>query len=356
MNIGLYTEVLRNIKNGIGNYAYTLTKELIKIDKKNKYLLLKSQYIENPFKNIRQISIYHNYFFPLMLARNSFSQRFKDIDLFHFPSHQVCFYNNLLKKSIITIHDLTPLIFPEFHKMNSAVYFKYGLKPILKKSKVILADSENTKQDIIKYYRIEDEKIHVVYLGIDNTFRKLKMNNLSRFNLREKEYILFVGTLEPRKNIINMLKAYRTLQLKEKLVLISGPGWKNEELIKLCLETKNVEIIGNKTQEELIALYNGAKFLLYPSFYEGFGLPLVEAMACGCPVITSNTSSMPEVVGKAGVLINPYKIEEIADAIKLLNEDDKLRRTLSKVGLIQAQKFTSENMARNTLKVYEEKE
>jgi glycosyltransferase involved in cell wall biosynthesis len=233
-----------------------------------------------------------------------------------------------------------------------------------RKASKIIAISENTKKDIIDYFRIDEEKIRVIYLGVDRQFSPQPDTNevgvLSKYNL-PRGYILSVGTLEPRKNILRLINAYKmvasTGEPVPKLVIVGGQGWRNEDLGKLVRESglaDRVVLVGYVPDEDLPTLYRNAAVFVYPSLYEGFGLPPLEAMACGTPVITSNISSIPEVVGDAAILIDPYNTTEIAQAIASVLNNKELRDRLKMNGLVRSNLFSWDKTARETLKLYQE--
>jgi glycosyltransferase involved in cell wall biosynthesis len=233
-----------------------------------------------------------------------------------------------------------------------------------RKASKIIAISENTKKDIIDYFGIDEEKIRVIYLGVDRQFSPQpdmdEVGVLSKYNL-PSGYILSVGTLEPRKNLIRLINAYKMVASSgepvPKLVIVGGQGWGDEELGKVVRESGLIDLViltGYVPDEDLPALYRNTTVFVYPSLYEGFGLPPLEAMACGTPVITSNVSSLPEVVGDAAILIDPYNTTEIAQAIASVLKDKELRERLRMNGLARSNLFSWDKTARETLKLYQE--
>ena len=218
---------------------------------------------------------------------------------------------------------------------------------------------------MVKYLHIPDDKISVIQNAADEQFRPVTLRDPEKQRLEQTyripgPFLLFVGTLEPRKNIPALLKAYHTVRsrgIPHKLVIAGNTGWKYEEIFaqldRLNLR-KDVIFTGYVPDSDLILLYNLADIFIYPSLYEGFGLPLLEAMACGTPVISSDVSSIPEVVGKAGILVDPTSTDRIADAIETLVRDENYRRELRHSGLIQAKRFSWERTAQQTWSVYEE--
>jgi glycosyltransferase involved in cell wall biosynthesis len=238
------------------------------------------------------------------------------------------------------------------------------MKASARKADSIIAVSENTKKDVIKFYGIVPDKVKVIHLGVDSNFSPIKNENddsvLRRYNLKPG-YILNVGTLEPRKNIVRLLEAYRLiaadLSYAPQLVIAGGKGWLSEDINKYIdssgLKAK-VVLTGYVPETDLPSLYRGAAVFAYPSLYEGFGLPPLEAMASGVPVVSSNISSIPEVVGKAGLLVDPCRIDEIARAVIMALEDDGLRDRMINDGLKRSGQFSWENTAKKTVDLYEE--
>jgi glycosyltransferase involved in cell wall biosynthesis len=257
--------------------------------------------------------------------------------------------------TVTTVHDLTPLKFPQAFEKKTINSFKRSLYWVKKKTGFIIVDSNSTKKDLIKQ-GYKKEKIKTVYLGISDKFkpeeeREIIEKTKRKYNI-EGEYILSVGTLEPRKNIKRVIKAYKSLsrETKErlKLVLVGRYGW-GERVNK---KDPGIVITGFVDDNDLPVLYSAATIFVYPSLYEGFGLPVVEAMACGTPVITSNTSSLPELTGNAALLVDPKNILQITKSMEKLAKDKALCQKLIKKGLMQAKKFSWKETARETLKIY----
>jgi len=264
-----------------------------------------------------------------------------------------------LQPAIVTCHDIIPLI---FYNNIKKLKFRYSISGIKNADKII-ADSYNTKQDIISYFKIPDEKIKVIYLAADKIFQPLDKVIISKIKQKynfDFPLILYVGTLEPRKNIPTLIKAFCKLK-KEGLphiLLVTGKKdgkyKKIFEMVKRLNLQKDTIFTGYVPEEDLPAIYNAADLFVYPSLYEGFGLPPLEAMACGTPVITSNTSSFPEVVGDAGIMVKPHDVDELAKVMYEVLTNDGLREDMIKKGLKQAKKFSWKKCAKETLEVYQE--
>jgi glycosyltransferase involved in cell wall biosynthesis len=266
--------------------------------------------------------------------------------------------------SVMVVHDLTRYLFPEFFKFNPVqkILDRLAYPAMLRRYDHLLAVSQSTRQDLIRLFKMDGSKITVVYHGAERDLRirdkdAVEKSLLQTYGLKPP-FILFLGTLEPRKNIPTLLKAYADIreQIPHDLVLVGPQGWKWEpifEAIKKWNIESRVHWVGYVPDQERVLFYNGADFLVYPSWYEGFGMPLLEAMQCGCPVIASNVSAMPEVLGEAGLLIDPGQPEDLRQAMLRMALEPELREKLKKAGLMQSEKFSWEESARLTLEVFE---
>ena len=232
----------------------------------------------------------------------------------------------------------------------------------------IITISDFTKNELINYTNISPNKIKTIYLGVDNQFKQLSSKEIEDIRMEYKlpnSYILYVGSEQSRKNFISIIKALYNLKkkynLKDLKLIKAGRSQIHDsqrnkifDLIKELNLEKDIIFTNYVSEEYLVKLYNAADIFVYPSLYEGFGLPPLEAMACGCPVITSNTSSLPEVVGDAGIMINPYDIDSLTESIHKILADNDLKKELSKKSLERAKFFNWKKTADQTLEVYEE--
>lgn len=249
----------------------------------------------------------------------------ENIDVLHVPHYNVpIFYRG---KMIVTIHDLTHLLFPEFLPNKLAyLYAKFMMWIGIKKANKVITVSENTKKDILKFFKVNPDKIEVVYLGVGDEFVKKEKKDIEylyeRFNIpRDKRILMYVGNLKPHKNLERLLEAYSKISIIENTcLLLVGKAFDKytvlEDREKELNIDKNVIHTGIVTQEELVDLYNLSDLFVFPSLYEGFGLPILEALACGTNVICSNSSSIPEVGGDVVEYFDPYSIEEMANKIE----------------------------------------
>jgi glycosyltransferase involved in cell wall biosynthesis len=265
-------------------------------------------------------------------------------------------------RSVITVHDLAFLLYPHFLTKESARYYGH-IDQAVRWTDHIIAVSESTKRDTIQHLGVPEEKITVVHEAANPIFRPLDRQE-AREEVRNRHgvdgpYVLFVSTIEPRKNVPSLVRAIHQLMecYKEdiRLVLAGGRGWLFEDAFAAVEELNlngQVHFLGRVSSEDLLYLYNAAEMLAHPAFYEGFGLPPLEAMACGLPVVVANVASLPEVVGDAGLLIDPHDVDELTVAMWRLLNDAALRQEMQVKGLTQARRFSWERAARETMAIY----
>jgi len=249
----------------------------------------------------------------------------------------------------LVVHDLGFLHRPEAYKKTHVSFLKRNTPKFLKKAKHIVTVSEFSKNDILKHYKIEAAKIDVVYNGVKDIFRSLSFdekNAVKEKYTEGKEYFLYLGAIQPRKNLVNLLKAFsifkKRLQSNMKLVIAGRVAWKNEEFLQLIKTYKyraDVILTGYLPEENLPLLVGSAYALVYPSFFEGFGVPVAEAMKCEVPVLTSEKTSMQEVSGEAGLFFNPNDHADIADKMMLIYKDENLRKQLIEKGKLMAGQY-----------------
>lgn len=373
-------------KTGTENYSYQLLKALARVDKTNKYLVFLrpgskikiEDWPENfSFQEIKLV----RFWTQIGLALKTFTEQ---MDLLFIPSHTLPIIRNSSLKTVITVHDLGAEFLPQMHQIKQRIYLNWITHQQLKTATKIIAVSEATKKDLIQKASIKKEKIKVIHEGVNDFIAKplpddTVLNTLSKLKLSKKGYFLFVGTIQPRKNLARLIKAfalfrekYKVLSIKGKgktntpiipntntisLVLAGQKGWLSDQIYqlpkKLEIESK-VRFLGRVDNQTLKALYQGCLALTFPSLFEGFGLPIVEAMVLKAPVITSNISSMPEVVGDAAILLNPYNEKEIENSMRKIYLDKKLQKKLIQKGSKQVKKFSWTNAAKDTLKLFEE--
>jgi len=267
--------------------------------------------------------------------------------------------------SVVSILDMTWFLMPEMHTRVKGAYFRVMIPRRFRRAARVIAISHATKSDIVRMLDIPDPKVVVTHLGVNLTvFQPNRANGYEqileeRYGVR-RPYVLYVGKIEPRKNPVTLIEAFDRISDKfpdHHLVLAGNRGWDYEAVYTAAAAARHREWIrftGFVSEADLPALYAGADLFVYPSSYEGFGFPVLEAMACGAPVITSNVSSLPEVAGDAALLVNPLDVGELAAAMERILSDPTLREVLRVRGLEQARRFTWEETARRTLQVYEE--
>jgi glycosyltransferase involved in cell wall biosynthesis len=264
-------------------------------------------------------------------------------------------------KSLVTIHDLSFVRVPETASPSLKKYLDVVVPRSIERATHIHAVSEATRQDIITLYNTPPSKISVIFNAVESRFKPTEMPKdlLAKYQIPDVPYIVTVGTVQPRKNYSRLVKALVELRKNHDvhLVVAGGRGWLEDEFYATIRDTHMtdyVHVTGFVADEDLPALYSGAICMAFPSLYEGFGIPVLEAMGCGVPVVSSNTSSLPEVAEDAALLVDPYSTDEIHNALERVITDQSLRKTLIECGLIQAKKFTWENSAMQLQALYEQ--
>lgn len=280
-------------------------------------------------------------------------------ELLHMPANVAPIFVSC--RMVATIHDTTVLLFPKKFPLWHRYYTRLMMTFTTKKAAKIITVSNQSKNDIINLLKVNPNKIHVVYHGVSSIFQQVPQTEIDR--IRNKyglsNFILTVGSLEPRKNITRIITAFARLRSEGYtgiLVHVGPKGWLSEKNVRTLVSQLNLEdcirFLGYVPLEDLVSLYNAAQILVYPSLYEGFGFPIIEAMACRCPVITSNISSMPEVAGDAALFIDPYNVEMLYRAMYRIWKEPDLTNDLVEKGLQRARVFSWERCAQETLSVY----
>ena len=353
MKIAIDAQTTLGQKTGFGFYVKNLVEALAKVDPQNQYILLKPA-TEKDFSTLKRWW-WDQVVFPEKAKKAG-------VDLLHQPWFSApIFYPG---KLIVTCHDLISVFFPENLPLASRLFYSRWMPFSYRKAMLIIADSEHTKRDLMSLLQIPEAKIRVIHLAVSKDFRPIK-NRVKLAQVQKKyqtgsKYLLHVGTIEPRKHLEFLVKAYALAfreGIEENLVITGKRGWYYDGLLRLVEDFnlgKKVKFTGYVEEGDLSALYAGAKAFVFPSLYEGFGLPPLEAMACGTPVISSSTSSLPEVIGQAGILLPPKDERLWAKNILKVIKDKSLARTFRELGLRQAKKFTWATTARKTVEVYQE--
>lgn len=361
--IGIDIREASGEKTGKGWYTFHIVQALLEKDLKNKYILYTKSKVPgfDKFKNI-EVRVINGR--GMFWHRNVIKDTKKEgINIFFAPTSYIipAFLPQNIK-SIFTVHDLVAFLFPKNHNKKAVIIEKLCLKKALKKADKVLAVSENTKHDLISRFKISGKNIDVIPCAAGDVFKQIESESLQKFiketNLPNK-FFLSVGTLIPRKNYTKLLQAFIKLHKKYPnchLIIVGGQGWDYENIYQIIREnfiSKNVHLLGYLSNKSLVKLYNLALGLVFPSLYEGFGIPPLEAFKCGCPVIASNTSSIPEVVGDAALKIDPTDSQSIYLAMEKFLQDSDLRDELKEKGFKQAEKFSWEISAGELLKIIE---
>ncbi len=355
---------------GIGRYTFELAHALVRDSQECEFLIYSTHFNDSAEKTERFESFARKNVklkrlkipgkckeFWWGIPLNILGRFLEDADVLFAPS----FFEvqlGLKIPQVVTIHDMATFIFPEQRGRRLSKYLSKRTVAVCKKAKSILSVSDSTKRDIVKYLKLSEDLVHRTYPGLN----ELSEPSISLpLELEQKQYILCVGTVEPRKNLGGLFKAYVLLpedvQRKYKLVVCGGKGWNDSEIYELAkplVDAKKLVFTGFVSDRDLAKLYEDAFLFIYPSLYEGFGLPVIEAMSFGLPVVTSNISSMPEAAGDAGLLIDPSSPKSISDAMLRIMEEDQLRKKMSRQSLQQSQKFSWRTCARETLRVIED--
>jgi len=396
MKIGIDIRVLaKGTRTGVEEYTINLLSNLLPINNNIRYQLFYNAYqkvnlnynwISLSNVELNDFKIPNRFFFISSRYFNSpkIDKLLGGLDVYFNPHFFIAPVSQRCKK-IITFHDLSFKHYPEFFSWRKRLWQKFLMdtKKEAQKADKIIAVSESTKSDLINFYKIKPDKIKVIYSGVGKQFKPLFCHSersegsrgseatrelirdssatpqndrviRKKYNLPER-FILYFGTIEPRKNIIGLIKAFELLKDKDcRLVIAGAKGWLYQDIFKVANKSKkrkDIIFTGFVEESDKPALYNLSELFVYPSFFEGFGFPPLEAMACGIPTIVSSNSSLPEVVGKAALMVDVANIDELAWSIEIALSDKELRKRLIKDGLIQAKKFSWRKCAQETLNV-----
>ena len=374
MTIGIDIRFLaRGARTGIEEYTINLLSRLLSLDKSLKFKLFYNAFnkvkLDYDWLSLPNVELYEFHlpnrflFDPLakFIHQPKIDQLLGGVDVFFDPHFLLSPLSSQCKK-VITFHDLSFEYFPEFYSWRKRQWHNF-LAPWARAREAdkIIAVSQSTKDDLINLYSLPEDKIKVIYSGVENNLRPLETSQEQKLAIRKKyklpeNFILYFGTIEPRKNLVGLIKAYEIFrqnnQLKHALVLAGNPGWLCDDVFAAAKQSAYAkEIIFTDFIEpaDKVYLYNLASLFVYPSFFEGFGFPPLEAMACGVPVICSHTSSFPEVVGDAALMIDPYNFGEIAWAMEEVLTESELRDDLISDGLVRVKNFSWDRSAKETL-------
>ncbi len=363
MRIGIDARPLSYQLTGIGFYLQSLLGTIQKIDKNNYYFLLSNTKIDFDLTNSKWTKIegsvnkkflstpWMQLWGPLVACRLGF-------DLFWSPRHHLPVALAYRIKTVLTIHDIVHHYYPKTMTLPNLLAERLLMRLSLIRSNRVITDSKSTASDLQRVYGLNQKKITIIHPGSPTLEEEATDRDALEIDLSLK-YFLFVGTLEPRKNFNRILNAFRSIEPERynvHLFVVGKKGWKTHHLTEIIRRhplTSNIHLLGYVPRKTLKKCYEKALCLLYPSLYEGFGFPILEAMCCGTPVITSNVSSMPEISGDAAIKVNPFDQTAIASAMKDVLENSNLRYCLHTRGLKRIKKFSWLKCATETIRVLE---
>ncbi|MSP12772.1 MAG: glycosyltransferase family 1 protein [Chloroflexi bacterium] len=363
MRIAIDARMAYYTQAGIGQYIHRLLDGLGRLKSDEEILLLQMRH-DRPLHSSNNHFQRHSLWTPSHHRLENFSLPLElallGLDVLHSPDFIPPFHRNF--HSIITVHDLGFLLYPQFLTKESARYYSQ-IDQAVRSTDHIIAVSESTRQDLTRLLGVPEHKITVVHEAANEIFQPIEnpalLEQVRRTYNIPGDFFIFISTLEPRKNLPTLLRSLRRLlddyKAQVKLVVVGRRGWLFDEIFDTVetLHLKNdVLFLGRMPGDDLVALVNAATALVHPAYYEGFGLPPLEAMHCGTPVIVSNVASLPEVVGDAGLLVDPKDEEGWAVAMWRVLTDKDLRQQMREKGLVRAQTFSLEKMARETMAVY----
>jgi glycosyltransferase involved in cell wall biosynthesis len=355
MLIGIEAERANNPqKTGVEHYAKQLILHLAQIDSQNTYVLFLRHKPEDWFFKLPKNFKIKVIPFPIFWTqlRLSWEMLFHPVDVLFIPASALPLIHP--RKSVVTIHDVAWKYFPESFTGFMRRFLEWSTKFAVDSASKIIAVSESTKKDLIKFYGTDEKKIAVVHHGFEISE---KSEEKKEKRVVEDPYILFLSTLQPRKNLEGLIEAFSDLkkenpEIAHKLVVVGRPGWKFEKILESINKYKDIVVyLGHVSDEERFSVLKQADLLVLPSFYEGFGMQILEAFEMNVPVATSNVSSMPEVAGEAAVYFNPKRKDEIKNAIKTILLDRSLSERLREKGRGRLKSFSWEKCAQETLKV-----
>lgn len=354
---------------GIGQYTLRLVEALTRVAPEERFLLLQDRrqagrLVEAP--NLQPVPVWtpsHHRWESFTLPLELLPLR---LDLLHSPDFVLP--ERRPYAGVVTVHDLAFLRFPRLVTPQAARYYA-RVREAVQSAERVIAVSDCTRRDLLELLDVPEEKVRVVYEAAGSAFHPQAIDPQERRTyggrvLAPQQFVLFVGTIEPRKNLAGLLRAFHRMRERHphldphpRLVIAGEEGWLSEEVFRIVNELRlaqEVAFVGRVPTADLVWLYRAARFFVFPSLYEGFGLPPLEAMACGTPVIASTAGALPEVVGDGGWLVPPGDVDGWADAMARLWSDEALREQLRTRGLERASRFSWEEAARKTLAVYRE--
>lgn len=373
MRIAIEYSAAINQLAGIGRFVRGLVNAIAEIDHQNEYVLLHAAPNPGravtlppgpnftarrlPFRERTLTILWHRLRLPLPADRLT-----GPVDIFHAPDFILPPVQRAV--TLLTVHDLAFLVYPECAHEKLRRFLEGAVPRSVARADYVLTDSENTRNDVVCLLDVNPERVFVVPGGVDPIFAPASEQDIQRvchfYEIRQP-YVLAVGTIEPRKNYPRLMEAYARFRtrtgLPHQLVLAGGRGWLSEDTFRSAERSpyrEDIRFTGHVPDEELAALYSGAEVFAYPSLYEGFGLPVLEAMACGAPVVCSDTSSLPECAEGAALLVSPNDPEAIAEAVESVCGNDQVRQELQRQGRERARQYQWAHSAERLLAIYEQ--
>jgi glycosyltransferase involved in cell wall biosynthesis len=358
---------------GIGRYTRELVRALIRKDDSSYYILFsgkapKRALVADPIPEASNVEYREFWLNAKWLYRLWYRLRLPisvqwltgDIDIYHSPDFVLPPTGNI--PSVLTIHDLSFVHYPEAFTPALLNYLNKAVPSSIARASHVLADSLSTKNDLVDIWQVPKEKISVIYSGVGSSFKPVTEKDViqrvrQKYELGDKPFIFSVGTLQPRKNYEMLIRAFKPISetTTHQLVIAGGFGWMYKQILEEASRlglTERVKLIGFVDDQDLPALYSDASLFAFPSLYEGFGIPLLEAMSCGVPVISSNASSLPEVAGDAALLLPPDAQELWSENLRQLLEDSSRRTKMVAAGFLQARKYSWRTAAEHVLNIY----
>ncbi len=368
MKIGINGRFLVAQQTGVQRAAYNLTRTLVSIDRENEYVLFTGRpQLDNPDWDYPNVTLVTSSIKGGDNLRNHWWEQFTlprlakqyKVDILHSPANMApLFYS---RPSIVHIHDLCFVVNPQWYSYLFHSVYNFVIPRLARKATRVITNSNNSRNDLLQFCKIDADKVNLIYWAVDEGFTPDPETGAhEHVDIPPEGYILYVGSLEPRKNISNLIEAFQRLrsqypELKTKLILIGGESPLFADVrLKIKKYREDVIFKGFVSDLALREYYRRAQVVAYPSLYEGFGLPPLEAMASGAPVVTSMTSSIPEVVGKAALMVSPYDYQQLSEALAQVITNKALADHLRREGLKQVQKFNWKRVARHDIAVYHE--
>ncbi|MEO0072517.1 MAG: glycosyltransferase family 1 protein [candidate division WOR-3 bacterium] len=369
MKIGIDGTAVKSRHHGVGNYFFSIVSALLDLDSKNKYLIWLRRGVDLPrfdynvyIRYVPYYSVFRIFWFNFLLPLEIYDHK---LDIFWGTANALPLIKT--SKFVVTIHDLSSFFLKETYPLLRRIYYQKIITNAVRKADLIITDSDFSRSSILNYFSLSPEKVKTIYLGVLPVFfKKPSPREISRvkkiYNLPDN-YILTLSVLEPKKNIERLIYAYSLLKSKYRdlpALVVAGSkkyGWINNKIFTLVQELKlekDIRFPGEINHYDLPIIYHGAMLFVFPSLYEGFGLPVLEAMAAGIPVITSNTSSLSEIANGCAVLVDPYDVNNIEQAIETVIFDSEKRHMLSIKGKMNAQRFSWYNAAKSLLTIFSE--